>query len=114
VVTEVPLDLAGDGRHGVALEGVAALGVVPVDGLDQAEGGDLAQVLEALAAAAEASGEAVRHGQPGLDDLVAERVALRTGGHRSEPAEGFGGVGGVVVGVPLRAGSGLHDASQFP
>jgi hypothetical protein len=37
VVAEVPLDLSGDGRYGIALEGVAACGVVPVDGLDQAE-----------------------------------------------------------------------------
>lgn len=114
VVAEVPLDLAGDGRHRVALERVAARGVVPVDGLDQAEGRDLPQVLEALAAAAEASGETVRHGQPGFDDLVPEGVALRAGGHGGEPAEGLGGVGGVVVRVLLRAGSGRHDASQFP
>ncbi|GAA2438405.1 hypothetical protein GCM10010388_28860 [Streptomyces mauvecolor] len=55
VVAEVALDLARDCRHGVALERGAAGGVVPVDGLDQAEGRDLTEVLKGLAPVAETS-----------------------------------------------------------
>src|SRR5690606_36278121 len=114
VVAEVPLDLAGDGGHGVALEGVAECGVVPVDGLDEAESGDLAQVVVALAAAAETAGETVGHGEPRLDDLVAERVTLRARREVRQPAAGGGRVGGVVMGVGLGARSHRDGASQLP
>ena len=80
MVPEVPLDLTGDGGYRIALEGVAALGVVAVDGLDQAERRDLAQVLVALAAAAEPTGEPFGHGQPCLDEVCPESVPLRAGG----------------------------------
>src|SRR5262249_39034728 len=45
-VPEVPLDLADDGGYGVGGEVVAVLRVEPVDGLDQADNGDLGQVVK--------------------------------------------------------------------
>lgn len=114
VVTEVALDLAGDRRHRVTLEGVAELGVVAVDGLDQSERRDLAQVLGTLAAVAEAAREPFGHRQPGLDDLGTECVAPLSRGEGREPAECLPGVGGVVVRMVRRARLSSHGASQLP
>ncbi len=110
VVTEVALDLAGDRRYGVGLEGVAARRVVVVDGLDETEGGHLVQVLQGLAPAAETDGDPLGHGQPGLDQLVAQGLALGPLGQPRETFERRGGVGGVVVGVRSGAAGDTHDA----
>jgi hypothetical protein len=47
-VPEVAQDLAADGRDREGQEVAAALGVEAVDGLDQAEGGDLLEVVEVI------------------------------------------------------------------
>ena len=57
LVAEVAADLAHDGRRGVAGELAAARRVVAVDGVDQADHGDLGQVVDRLAAVAEAPGQ---------------------------------------------------------
>src|SRR5690606_21649698 len=44
-IPEVPLDLAGDGRNREADEATAVFGVVPIDGVDQTQEGDLSEVL---------------------------------------------------------------------
>ena len=63
LVAEVALDLADDRRRGVRRELHAALGVEPVDRLDQADGGDLDEVVERLAAVAEPAGAVLHQGQ---------------------------------------------------
>src|SRR5690606_8653265 len=68
-----------------------------VDGLHQPEGRDLAQVLHGLAAVTEAAGDAVGHGQPRGDELVADGVPLRSVPQRGQAGEEGGGVRGVVV-----------------
>jgi hypothetical protein len=50
----VAFDFPDDGGHGVGGEVVAVFGVEPVDGFDQADGGDLDQVVQRFAAAVEA------------------------------------------------------------
>src|SRR5690606_16739955 len=45
-ITEISLDLAGDRRHGEADEAAPVLRVVAVDGVDQAQEGDLLEVLD--------------------------------------------------------------------
>ena len=66
------LDGARDARHRVGGERRAALGVEAVDGLHEREGGDLLEVLQRLAAAGEAPGEAARERQVAVDELLAE------------------------------------------
>src|SRR5690606_36045198 len=107
-VAEVALDLAGDGGNGVTLEGPAGR-VEPVDGLHQPEGRDLAQVLHGLAAVTEAAGDAVGHGQPRGDELVADGVPLRSVPQRGQAGEEGGGVRGVVV---PPAGGGWHGGGS--
>ena len=51
LVAEVALELAGDGGHREARER-ARLGVVAVDGLDQAQAGDLLEIVQGLAGVA--------------------------------------------------------------
>ena len=67
-------------RHGVGGERRAAVGVVAVDGLHQREGGDLLEVLERLAAAGEAAGQAARERE------VARARSPR--GHAGRPSPG--------------------------
>ncbi|GAA4966338.1 hypothetical protein GCM10023238_37580 [Streptomyces heliomycini] len=110
VVAEVALDLAGDGRHGVRLEGVAARRVVVVHGLDQTEGRHLVQILQGLTAAPETDGDALGHRQPGRDQRVAQHPALGPVGQPGQAFEVPGRVGGVVVGVLLPGTDGTHRA----
>ncbi|MDG4801427.1 hypothetical protein [Micromonospora sp. WMMD980] len=65
VVPEVALQLAEDGRGGVADERHPAPRVVPVDRLDQAVAGHLHEVVEWFAAVGEAAGQA--HSQRSMD-----------------------------------------------
>lgn len=95
----MPLDLAGDGGDGVALEG-APVRFEPVDRLHQTEGRDLLEVLDGLAAVAEPAGDPVGHGQPGGDEFVSEYVPLRPVLECGQTGEEGDGVGGVVVPAP--------------
>jgi hypothetical protein len=70
-VAEVALELAEDRRHRVARERVAALHVVAVDRLDQAERRDLDQVVERLVAALVAAGELPGERHEAAAELVA-------------------------------------------
>ena len=76
-VAEVALDLAEDGRHRVARERDLALEVEAVDRLDQAEAGDLEEVVEGLLGALVAARELARERQEALDEhLAVDRIAL--------------------------------------
>ena len=57
VITEVPLDLADDRRHGELQEIVAAPRLPALDGLDQAEAGELFQIAAFDAAAGVPGGQ---------------------------------------------------------
>ena len=74
------LDLADHGRGRVRRELDAAFGVEAVDGLDQADGADLQQVVVRLAAVAEPPGEMLHEREMQGDQLVAD--ALTLGGQR--------------------------------
>src|SRR3712207_833096 len=127
LVAEVPLDLAGDGRDGEGEELHPTARVEPVDGRDQAEGADLQQVVEGLAAVAEPAGEVPHQRQVFLDEDLAQpltaRVVLVQGGQLGERRRcalppptvlrdggGAGGAGvarrGLVVLVGLLVGGG--------
>jgi hypothetical protein len=73
----VPLDLAGDRRHGEGEELHATGRVEPVDRRDQAERADLEQVVEGLAAVAEPAGEVPDEGKVLLHEDLAEPLAPR-------------------------------------
>src|SRR3954468_16619317 len=67
LVPEMPLDLADDRRSGVGRELDTAFEVEPVDRLDQTDRGDLNQVVERLAAVAEAARQVLDQRQVHLD-----------------------------------------------
>ena len=76
LVAEVALELAQDRRHGERGERGLALRVEAVDRLQQAERGDLHEVVERLAAALVAPGELAGERQEALDQRIARgRVA---------------------------------------
>jgi hypothetical protein len=70
-VAEVALDLAEDGGHRVAREGVAAAGVVAVDRFHQREARHLHQILEGFARALVTARQLAGERQKALDQLVA-------------------------------------------
>ena len=74
-------DFPDDGGYGVGGEVVAVFGVEAVDGFDEADGGDLDQVVEGFAAAVEALRQMLGQRQPGLDGLPAQGrpVGVRLG-----------------------------------
>jgi hypothetical protein len=77
VVAEVAFDLAQDGRHRIARERDPALGVEPIDRLDESQAGDLEEVVEGLLSPLVAGGELARERQEALDQHVAvDRGAL--------------------------------------
>jgi len=67
----VPADLAQDRRDGEPGEGTA-LGVEPVDGVEQPDRADLDEVVVRLPAAAEPLREVVDEGELRLDDPLAQ------------------------------------------
>ena len=71
------LELAEDRRRGVRREAEAAVGVEPVDGLHQAEHGDLGEVLTRLATVGEAVGETVGQPAVGLHEMFGEGGVAR-------------------------------------
>src|SRR4051794_28754463 len=76
-VAEVALDLAHDRGHGVARERHAALDVEAVDGLHEAEAGDLEDVVERLLGALVTGGKLARERQEALHDrLTVDGIAL--------------------------------------
>ena len=78
-VAEVALQLAEDRRRGEGGEGDAALGVEAVDGVEQAQVGDLEQVVEGLAGAAVAQRQALGEGHVAADQLFAHGGLAVTG-----------------------------------
>ena len=76
-VAEVALELAEDRRHGVARERDLARGVEAVDRLDQAERGDLDEVVERLVGALVAAGELAGERQEALGELLARDGVAR-------------------------------------
>src|SRR4051812_34803992 len=77
LVAEVPLDLADDVRRRVGRQLDAAVEVEAVDRLDQADGADLDEILELLAAVRVAPGERAHERHVLLDQLLARlEVAL--------------------------------------
>ena len=93
LVAEVAFEFAQDGGDGEAREFGAVAGLEAVDGFDQADGGDLEQVVEGFVGVAVAAGEPPREREVTLDQLVTdERIAGRLipGSNRSSyaaPAE---------------------------
>jgi hypothetical protein len=83
----VPLELADDHRDGVAGERGAAGRVVAVDGLDQAEVGDLDEVVELLAAVAEAAGQVLGERDVQLDEPLPGRGRGRLPAGRSASSD---------------------------
>ena len=73
-VAEVAAQLAEDRRHGVGREREPALGVPAVDGLDEADGRDLDQVVERLARAPVAQRERAGERHVALDQLLARAL----------------------------------------
>ena len=77
-VAEVAADLAEDRRHRVAREREPAVGIPAVDRLDEADRGDLHEVVERLGRAAVAQREAAGERHVALDQLFTRtRVAAR-------------------------------------
>ena len=72
-VAEVAFELAEDRRRGEGGEGDAALGVEAVDRVDQAEAGDLEEVVEGLAGAAVAQRQPLGERQVAAHQLLADR-----------------------------------------
>ena len=88
LVAEVALDLADDRRRRVRRELDAARRLEAVDGLDQPDRADLDQVLERLAAVAEASRAVLDQRQVQVHQRVAERICARlVGGRVAQQAE---------------------------
>ncbi len=75
-VAEVPANLPHDRGHRVGHEVEAAVRIETVDGLDQAESGDLQQILVRLAAPTESAGDVIGEGKATCDDFVAQRGRL--------------------------------------
>jgi hypothetical protein len=71
LVAEVALQLAEDGRRGVARELRPASGLEAVDRLDQAEARDLHEVVQRLVRVRVAKGEVTRERQEALAELLA-------------------------------------------
>src|SRR3954447_20491052 len=95
-VAEVALDLAHDRGHGVARERHAALDVEAVDGLHEAEAGDLEDVVERLFGALIAGGKLARERQEALDDRVAVDRVVCVDVAPEQPAVRLRPVNGVV------------------
>src|SRR5665811_2231676 len=72
-------ELAEDGRRGERGEGDAALGVEAVDRVEQAEVGDLEQVVEGLAGAAVAQRQPFGEGHVAAHELLAARLVAVAG-----------------------------------
>ncbi|GAA2927234.1 hypothetical protein GCM10020221_24000 [Streptomyces thioluteus] len=88
LVPEVPLDLADHGGRGIGGELHAPVRVEPVHGLDQADRGDLGQVVQRLPAVAEPPGQVLHQGQVHPHQVVAQLRALRrTVRERAQPDE---------------------------
>jgi hypothetical protein len=73
----VPLDLADDCRRRIGRELDAAAEVEAVHRLDQADRGDLDEVVVWLAPVAEAPCQVLDEGQVGLDERIAGSLARR-------------------------------------
>src|SRR6202171_2935110 len=81
LVSEVPLDLAGDSERRESREFESKVGVEALDGLDQSEVADLHDVVERLTAVLELAGEEVDEVVVGVDELLANALLLgRVGG----------------------------------
>src|SRR5262249_53999157 len=72
-VAEVPLQLAEDGRRRKGGEGRPSAGIEAVDRVDEAEAGDLKEVVKRLAGAAIAERQVLRERQVAAHQLPADR-----------------------------------------
>ena len=87
-VAEVPAHLTADGRHRVAEEVVAALGVEPLDRLDETDVRDLLEVVGPAMPrprnrrVASTAIFMLRHDDPGLEVGALGRAGLVDGGRR--------------------------------
>src|SRR4051794_17007205 len=78
-VAEMALELAEDGGDGEGGEGDAALGVVTVDSLDQAEIGDLTEVVKGFAGVAVLDGQRARERHVQLDEALPRQPVSSAG-----------------------------------
>src|SRR5262245_40143596 len=103
LVAEVALQLAEDGRRRVARELRAASRLEAVDRLDQAEAGDLYEVVQRLVGVHVAEGQLTRERQEALAELLARgEVALLVAADQ-QPAFGRPCVGAGARGPALHA-----------
>ena len=85
VIAKMPAQLAKDRRRRVGDKGPAPVGIESVDRLQQAEVGDLQQVVEGLAVGAIASRQRARQRREAPDELLAQlwRATLRVAPQQS-------------------------------
>lgn len=102
LVTEVALDLAHDRGSRVGRELHPAVRVETVDRLDQADGGDLGEVVQRLAAVAEAAREVLDERQVHADQLVAQLRVLRAAVLQRAQLDEQGACPAAVMGVVPR------------
>src|SRR5215211_31986 len=126
LVTEVAFDLPEDIRGRIGGELDLPVHVETVDGLYQADGGDLDQVVQWLSAAGELAGQKFSQGELFLDDTLAGAlVALLVVAHQQAPGTRF--VGPAVAPAhdtssttvrqvisPLPLGSGSSTSARTP
>jgi hypothetical protein len=94
----MPLDLTDDRGGRVGRELHATLRVEPIDGFDQADGGDLHQVVQRLATVAETPCKVLDERQMHLDELLAYGHPLgRALLNRGKPVEEISGSCPVVA-----------------
>ena len=106
VVAEVALELSEDGGDGKARERESAPGVEALDRLEEAERGDLLEIV-GVGAAVIAASEVVGEGKKAGDECVACRRIMIAAIAREEP-------GGIVLRGPLRRARGCARHAVSP
>ena len=79
MVAKVLTDFAKDGAHGKSGEGLAAFGIESINGMDQADGSSLNQVIQGLTAVGVALGKVTNKWLVQHDQCFTKRCAGRIG-----------------------------------
>ena len=95
----MPPDLTHDGGHRERHEVRAGFDVEADDGVDQADAGDLNQVVARFAATLETAGDVIGQRQAARDDLVPVTLELRGVGVKGRQLTEHVGNVGVFVGT---------------
>jgi hypothetical protein len=106
----VPAHLAGDRRHGVGQEVDPAVRFEPVDGVEQADGARLLEIVDRLPAPGEPARDVLHDRQVTGDQLVAQGRPVRVvRGQRRELGEQRGEMGVVGVAGRVRHGATIQE-----